>query len=104
MKSVTACVLFLLVAGLTGCATAPPTVSAGDTADTITYEVYGMDCPGCHGGVEKNLKKIPGVADAAANWKEKTIVLTLAPDEEVSHAAVEQAVKDSNFSLGKRID
>ena len=46
---------------LLGCAT-----TGSDFADLIAegseimiYEVFGMDCPGCHGGLENLVNKIP---------------------------------------------
>ena len=88
---------------ISGCATAPEdsnsTVASGNT---ITYEVFGMDCPGCHGGLEKNLLKVPGVTEAAANWKEQRVTLLVDNADAVSEAAINQAVEESNFTLGKR--
>ena len=101
MKSI--CVLILLFAGVLsgGCRSVQPAMQPDVTGQQITYEVYGMDCPGCHGGVEKNLMKVPGVVAASANWKQKTVTVTVAPDQQVDDAAIEKAVKDSNFTLGE---
>lgn len=63
-----------------------------------------MDCPGRHGGVEKNLMKIPGVIDAAANWKEQEVTLFVALGQTVDPADIERAVRDSNFTLGEHLD
>ncbi len=88
---------------LTGCAThgaLPPDVRM----ETVTYEVFGMDCPGCHGGLEKNLSKIPGVVGATANWKAQTVAIRVAADQAVDPTEIEAAVKNSNFTMGKRVD
>jgi copper chaperone CopZ len=37
------------------------------------YEVFGMDCPGCQGGLEKLVKKIPAIQQAEANWQKKQL-------------------------------
>ena len=67
MKFILFTLTALLATLLQGCATTVSTASSEeDGRPMITHSVYGMDCPGCHGGLEKNLEKIPGVADAAA--------------------------------------
>ena len=71
---------------------------------TVTYEVFGMDCPGCHGGLEKNLCKIPGVVKATANWKMKRVTISVKAGETVTDADIEDAIKKSNFTMGKRMD
>jgi len=90
--------LVLWVVGmLAGCATPQPKVQAGQAT---TYEVLGMDCPGCHGGLEKNLTKIPGVVGATANWKQKTVTVHVMEGATIEEARLRKAVEDSNFTLG----
>jgi cation transport ATPase len=67
------------------------------------YEVFGMNCPACHGGVEKLVKEIPSVANAEANWQKKEIVVTLRPGAELRDEDVYDAIRRSNFTPGKRI-
>nr|MBD3620913.1 heavy-metal-associated domain-containing protein [Sunxiuqinia sp.] len=55
----------------------------------VTYEVFGMDCPGCQSALEKQVKKIDGVADAKASFKEKQVVIELKPDAKVSDKEIE---------------
>jgi hypothetical protein len=50
---------------------------------TRTYEVFGMDCPGCHGGLEKLVEKIPAFRDARANWEKQRLVVWARPDAEL---------------------
>jgi copper chaperone CopZ len=88
---------------LTGCALQQSS-SPNTGTQTITYEVFGMDCPGCHGGLEKNLRKIAGVVDAAANWKEQTVVIWVEAGQVVDPAEIEAAIERSNFTMGKRLD
>jgi copper chaperone CopZ len=95
-------ITFLLLAGLC------TSLLAGDTAapegvDTRIYEVYGMDCPGCHGGMEKLVKKLPQVKAAKANWKEKQLVVEVVSGEQLDDALVHDAIKRANFTPGKRI-
>lgn len=67
------------------------------------YEVFGMDCPGCHQGLEKLVKKIPSVQEAEANWKKKRLIVTIRPGESLSDEDIDDAVKRANFTIGKRI-
>lgn len=85
-----------------GCVTSGPTEHTGQMHTKAVYEVYGMDCPGCHGGLEKNLTKIPGVSGATANWKQKTVAVRVEEGASVEDAQIKKAVEDSNFTLGRR--
>jgi hypothetical protein len=51
----------LLACGI-GCATSQQSTTAlsEDGSEIRVYEVFGMNCPGCHGGLEKLVKKIRG--------------------------------------------
>ena len=86
-----------------GCA-APQASPPGAGTETVTYEVFGMDCPGCHGGLEKNLRKIPGVVDAAASWKEKRVTIRVQKGHVVPASEIQAAIERSNFTMGKRLD
>jgi copper chaperone CopZ len=96
-------ILTLAIVPLIGCTTSQQARNPQSGGEQVTYVVYGMDCPGCHGGVEKNLKKIPGIVDASANWKQKTVTLMLAPDEPVDDSVLKKAVTDCNFTLGEKV-
>lgn len=72
------------------------------TGDRV-YEVFGMDCPGCQGGLEKLVKKIPAVESAKANWVEKQLVITAKPETELKDEVIYDAIKRANFTPGKRI-
>jgi len=81
-----------------------------DTTATVTggseirvYEVFGMDCPGCQGGVEKLVKKIPAVQDAKADWQKKEIVITVRPESVLDDKDVLDAIRRANFTPGKRL-
>jgi copper chaperone CopZ len=88
---------------ISGCASKQASQLDRNT-DVLTYEVFGMDCPGCHGGLEKNLLKIPGVVDARANWKTNRVIIEVKEGITVSEADIEHAVSISNFTMGKRIE
>lgn len=89
---------------MTGCKTTPEgTNAATSSPNTQVYTVYGMDCPGCHGGLEKNVEKIPGVTGAVANWKDQQVTIFVEDPQSVTSQQVAQAVENSNFTMGERI-
>jgi copper chaperone CopZ len=71
--------------------------------ETRVYEVYGMDCPGCHDGVEKLVNKVPGVHDSEADWEKARLEVSVKPGSDLSDEAIYEAVRKANFTPGKRI-
>ena len=98
-------VLFALLFCGIGCNTIDkgPTVESMKEADTRVYEVFGMDCPGCHGGLEKLVKKLPAVQQAEANWLKKQVVITVRPGTELNDEDIYDAIRRANFTPGKRL-
>lgn len=90
------------LAVLTGCATSPRPESGPVEGHVVQYEVFGMDCPGCHGGLEKLALDIDGVLAARASWEQKSLTLTIAEGAEVSDEAIRSAVERANFTAGER--
>jgi len=105
LKTVLFSICTLLLACCIGCATnkqnSPETVTG--ESEIRVYEVFGMDCPGCHGGVEKLVKKISAVQDAKADWQKKEIVVIVRPESELDDKDVFEAIRRANFTPGKRI-
>jgi copper chaperone CopZ len=103
-------ILVILVVLISGCAvsgqkvqTTPIEQPQGEPAAEVrVYEVFGMDCPGCHGGIEKLVKFIPAVEKAEANWKKKQLVVTVKPGHKLDDQDVIKAIKEANFTPGKR--
>lgn len=97
-------ILFVLLFCQIGCNSQQQTQPAESVAEAQTriYEVFGMDCPGCHGGLEKLVKKIPAVQDAKANWITKQIVITLKPGAQLNDEDIYDAIRRANFTPGKR--
>ena len=81
----------------------PKTTESVAQSQTRIYEVFGMNCPGCHGGLEKLVKKIPAVKDARANWIKKQIHITLKPGAQLNDEDIYDAIRRANFTPGKRI-
>ena len=78
-------------------------VESMEESETRVYEVFGMDCPGCHGGLEKLVKKIPAVQEAEANWLKKQVVITVRPGTELNDEDIYDAIRRANFTPGKQI-
>ena len=93
----------LLVCG-TGCTTTNSNESVQFTKDSEIrmYEVFGMDCPGCQGGLEKLVKKIPAIQQAEANWQIKQLVVSVRPGAELRDEDIYDAIRRANFTAGKR--
>ena len=103
MKQTTIAVLICGMVLSCGCATTRQTPHSTTGMVQKTYEVFGMDCPGCHGGLEKNLLKIPGVVAAKANWKRKTVTITSKKETLVEASEIGKAIQNSNFTVGKEV-
>jgi len=78
-------------------------VESIEKSGTRVYEVFGMDCPGCHGGLEKLVKKLPAVQEAEANWQKKWLVVMVNPEVELNDEDIYDAIRRANFTPGKRI-
>ena len=99
------CLIVIVIGGISGCAT-DKTIAhevVKQDIETRVYEVFGMDCPGCHGGVVKLVEKIPGVESAQANWKTKQLTVNIHRNASVNDDAVFDAIRRSNFTPGKRL-
>ncbi len=97
--------LFIMLFCGIGCNTTDKglTVESMEESGIRVYEVFGMDCPGCHGGLEKLVKKIPDVQQAEANWVKKQLVVTVRPEAELNDEDIYDAIKRANFTAGNRI-
>lgn len=84
----------------------PVVITEQDTTQNkiVCYEVFGMDCPGCQSALEKQIKKIEGVAEAKASFKAKEVVIELKPGAEVANEEIEKRIKKANFTPGKKIE
>lgn len=67
--------------------------------DTLMYTVYGMDCPGCEGGLEKQVNKIPSVKSSNANWKRQELAVIVRKDSVLNIEELNRRVKKANFTL-----
>lgn len=68
-------------------------------SDTLTFTIYGMDCPGCEGGLEKQVNKIPAVKFSKADWVKQELVVVVKQDSILNMDALLHRVKKANFTL-----
>jgi copper chaperone CopZ len=85
--------------------TGPDSTAVSDSTESqiITYEVFGMDCPGCHGGIEKLANKIDGVMKSEANWEKQELKIWVDPAKGVKDDAIVDAIERANFTPGERL-
>jgi copper chaperone CopZ len=102
----TICVALIITSSFIGCSankTAVQETTTKQEIQTRIYEVFGMDCPGCHGGISKLIMKIEGVESAKANWTTKQLIVNVYKNSSVDDSAIFDAIKDANFTPGKRV-
>ncbi|NQV29943.1 MAG: cation transporter [Candidatus Marinimicrobia bacterium] len=98
--------LFLIVIIMLSCSNNPETVLPEDWSgkgEVRIYEVFGMDCPGCHGGLEKQLNAIEGVLNSQADWTSKQVLVLVDPNKDVTDNAIHLGMQRANFTPGKRL-
>src|SRR5437763_12936503 len=78
---------------LPSAAETPPTP---ETTQTAELAVTGMTCASCVMRVEKRLKKVPGVTEAAVNLATERATVTYRPDEANADALV-KAVEAAGY-------
>ncbi len=98
-------VLLTLFLSGTGCNSTEQdfAIESMEKSEIRVYEVFGMNCPGCHGGLEKLVKKISAVQGAEANWQKKQLVVTMRPEAELNDEDIYDAIRRANFTPGKRL-
>lgn len=100
---------FLILSILSVCGASCTTTNPNDSvkltkdSEIRVYEVFGMDCPGCHGGLEKLVKKIPAIQHAEANWQKKQLMVSVREGAELKDEDIYDAIRRANFTAGKRI-
>jgi copper chaperone CopZ len=96
------CVVSVSEFGCAGGRSGPP-AEVPEGVEVRAYEVFGMDCPGCHGGLEKLVNEIAGVETSEANWKEKQLVVTVKPGAALKDQDILDAIRRANLTPGERL-
>jgi len=92
----------IMAAGCGGGKNAVPTDEKN--TEVRVFEVFGMDCPGCHSGVEKLVNKLPGVVSSQANWEKQQIAIKIRQANEIVDGEIIEAIKKANFTPGERLE
>ena len=66
---------------------------------TISMKIKGLSCPFCVYGVEKKLKKVPGVLSVSTNYKQSKVTIKIKEGLKVDHNALRKAIIDSGFTV-----
>ncbi len=96
----------LILTCLLGCASAGTDIAnlRSQGSEIREYEVFGMDCPGCQGGLENLVNKIPGVISSKANWEQQRLFVAIHPDQEVSDDVIFDTIRQANSTPGTRLE
>ena len=71
--------------------------------DTLTYKVYGMDCPGCHSALEKQINKLSSVDYSVADWLNQEVMIVVKRDSTIKEKELFEKIKKANFTPGEEI-
>jgi len=71
--------------------------------DTLTYKVYGMDCPGCHSAVEKQINNLNVVEFSEANWVDQEVTIVLKRDSVLIEKDLFKKINNANFTPGEQV-
>ncbi len=98
-------VAILIVSAAIGCSSSQKNIEtlAGEGSEMRIYEVFGMDCPGCHGGVENLVNRLNGVVTSKANWDKQQLTVVVSHSADVTDQIIFDAIKQANFTPGKRV-
>ena len=72
--------------------------SALASVGEVRLYVEGLACPFCTFGIEKNLKKVPGVVSLETTIRTGLLRIQLEPGTQLDPAALNEAVKKSGFT------
>lgn len=78
-------------------------LTAEEGTELRVYEIFGMDCPGCHGGLVNLIDKVPGVIASQANWEKLQLIVKVRITANVTDEAIFEAVRNANFTPGERL-
>jgi copper chaperone CopZ len=68
--------------------------------DTQTFLVEGMTCAHCAGSVTREVRTVPGVADARVDLAANTVTITT--DQQVADESIAAAVAEAGYVLAGR--
>lgn len=81
---------------------APPDSVNTAGQDTLYYEVFGMDCPGCHSMLEKQIGKLSAVQESTADWVKQQVMVIVKKDSVLEEKVLYKSIEMANFTPGKK--
>lgn len=94
-------VLMVLVLMALGCRRGPAPGSAsvvpGRSRDTVRFEVSGMHCAGCSGGLRSELLRVPGVYSAKVDHRSGKAVV-VCDLKRVESSALVKAIEEAGYT------
>ena len=66
--------------------------------DKVQLYVEGLACPFCTFGIEKSLKKVPGVVSLETTIRTGLVEIEMAPGEPLDPSALNEAVRKAGFT------
>lgn len=98
-------ILTLIAVALVGCGASGPDLNEMEKQghEIRLYEVFGMDCPGCHAGLQNLVNHVAGVKASVANWDKKELRVVIEKGTKVSDEVIFDAIIQANFTPGKRV-
>ena len=98
-------ITILVFSAAIGCGSSRKSIEelAGEGGEIRVYQIFGMDCPGCHGGVENLVNRLNGVISSEANWEKQQLTVLVSRSVQVTDQMIFDAVKQANFTPGKRV-
>lgn len=98
-------IAILIVSAAIGCGSSRKNIEelADEGNEIRIYEVFGMDCPGCHGGIENLVNGLNGVVTSKANWDKQQLTVVVSRSADVTDKIIFDAIKRANFTPGKQV-
>ncbi len=67
--------------------------------NTLTIKVKGMVCNGCENRIQNALKRVAGVNEVSANYKQRLV--TIKTDLEIEKNEIYEKIEDLGFEVEK---
>lgn len=73
--------------------------SASEEQPVYTLQAYGLACPFCAYGIEKQLSRIEGVESVSTDIKSGTVTITMQAGAALEEATAKRAVDKAGFTM-----
>lgn len=76
-----------------------PIAWAAPPSGRIEVTINGMVCSFCAQGIERNLRRLPGVEGVSVDLGQHRVAITLRPGSAVEDGQIRKAIRDSGFDV-----